>query len=58
MIAKHETGEEGIENKVKVERYVVRIPPPPLMQLPWPGYKFDLAKNDIKKENTEEDIKY
>ena len=43
MIAKHETGEEGIENKVKVERYVVRIPPPPLMQLPWPGYKFDLA---------------
>ena len=61
MIVKHETAEEGIENKVKLERLVERIPPPPLIQLPWPGYRVELTKackNNIKEENNEEDIKY
>ena len=54
MIVKHETAEEGIENKVKLERFVEMIPPPPLIQLPWPGYKMQLTKagkTDIKEEN-------
>ena len=52
MIVKHETTEEGIEKEMKMERFIAMIPPPPLIQLPWPGYNVDLTmvgKGGIKK---------
>ena len=61
MIVKHQTTEEAIEKKMKVERFIAMIPPPPLIQLPWPGYNVDLTrvgKGGIKKEDSEKDIKY
>ena len=56
MIVKHETTGESIEKK----RCIAMISPPPLIQLPWPGYNVDLTivgKGGIKKENSEKAVK-